>query len=269
MSELPWFKFYHEAIRDEKLVLAAARTHQTFIEILGVWTIMLSLAAKSPTRGTLMLSDQSQYYEGDLASLCHLEIENMDLIIRAFCQLEMLEYDDDTHVMKIKNWDKRQSLPEKDETSPGAIRTRRWREKMASQTVTERHGDASPLTSISISLIKDSLTENEEKMYDFHDAELLYIKITEQPAMPPSARDKLEMILSCIQTYGYEETSKRMDRRWNEWINKKRSNGTPYSKLNTAWIDYIMVDDLLGTPPEPTREEQILHDIEVMTRRNQ
>jgi hypothetical protein len=99
----------------------------------------------------------------------------------------------------------------------------------------------------------------------------IFSEVTGMVVMPAVTNrgEFIEAIYSMLQYYGYQETYRRMKVAYDTWVKQRGKNGKPYSRTNLNWINYAVADETLGTPPEPTREEQILHDIEVMTRRNQ
>lgn len=48
---MQWFRFYTEAISDKKLRRIARDNNECMAYVIGVWTIVLSMASDSPIRG--------------------------------------------------------------------------------------------------------------------------------------------------------------------------------------------------------------------------
>lgn len=178
MKELPWFRFYHEMIYDEKIKVAASRTAHSYIEILGIWSILLSLAAKSPVRGKLMVASGVPYEDYDIAQICQLEVDDMKDIIKQFVELDMLL--DDAEI-SIKNWDRRQYEKTDEEKIAHAEYVKEWREEKKKSH--DNHNEITNLSpsvsvsdsvSVSGSLINNN-TENIFKLYSENIAPLTQI----------------------------------------------------------------------------------------------
>ena len=55
---MQWFRFYTEAISDKKLRRIARDNNESMAHVIGVWTIVLSMASDSPESGKLLISDE-------------------------------------------------------------------------------------------------------------------------------------------------------------------------------------------------------------------
>lgn len=122
MSELPWFKFYTEALSDPKFAVVANDNKMQTWEVLGIWTSLLCVAANSPIRGTLAISELRGLSIKDLKSIIRWDDsywDNTDFqdfydfesIIKSFMELDMIILDE-CGTYKIKNFDERQETKE-------------------------------------------------------------------------------------------------------------------------------------------------------------
>lgn len=128
MSELPWFRFYPEILNDPKISVIAREMQYEPITVLGIWTYILCLAAKSPHRGTLSLSDKYNYTVEDIAQVLNWNPGDIQYLMNAFITMNMIYIRDDGAYV-IKNWDKRQFTKEDEQRrADNAERQRRYRE---------------------------------------------------------------------------------------------------------------------------------------------
>jgi hypothetical protein len=269
-SDYPWFKLYPEVMKDEKLILAAARTHHTFLEVLGAWTMMLCIAARSPIRGVLMLADQVPCLETDLAILCHLEIESMDLLIRAFQQMEMIDCDESTNIITLLNWEERQET--KEDRIKRLHREAQDRYRLNKTITCDGECDSEMIAgdadvmhdsisiSISKSLINDSDSEN-SKLFTYRDVEKALMKVLNIFPLPSTYNQHLEQVLDLLQHYGWDKTIDRLTTALTNWkAQKNKTNGQPYRLTNPAWIDLAITGECIGAPQVPKDSVELIMD---------
>jgi hypothetical protein len=106
MTNMPWFRFYSEAIGDAKINKIARACGMSKAETLGAWTILLCAANDSPERGTLLVTFQERYTVADVMELLCFSDSKTKRFILALIKMEMLECK--KGVFRIVNWDKRQ-----------------------------------------------------------------------------------------------------------------------------------------------------------------
>ena len=102
-SNLPWFRFYSEAINDRKIQRVCRITKQPKSMVIGVWTILLSLASDSPERGKLLITKDAPLTLDEILMECELDDP---AIINAFDDLGLINLDNSTYT--ISKWDERQ-----------------------------------------------------------------------------------------------------------------------------------------------------------------
>lgn len=124
MNNLPWFRYYSEALHDGKIARAAHLTGQPKALVIGVWTTLLCLANNSPQRGCLKMSDTFWYDEQDLAAETGIEAPALRQLLQVFQDLNMVAPTAGGYA--LPNWEKRQR-PQ----SMSTERVRRHRQRQA------------------------------------------------------------------------------------------------------------------------------------------
>ena len=272
MSELPWFRFYNEAVSDEKIILAAKILGVSKQETLGFWITLLSLAAKSPERGCLLISQKIGYLTEDLSEIMDCEYDKMDEIINMFLSLDMLEIREGRYW--IKNWNKRQYTKTEEEKSAHAQYVKEWRDEKKLSQCDNHNGITNLSHSVSVneseSLIKDLNAKTNSKFFTTNDASKAYCQVTGLVSIPSSVYPRLENILDLLQHYGWDETIDRLTKAKNSWISQKnKTNGASYKLTNPAWIDYAITGETLGAPPQLSRAEREQKELEELIRKGQ
>ena len=77
------------------------------------------------------------------------------------------------------------------------------------------------------------------------DAVSLYREVTGHFTFPPGQymATRLEIIQGLLRQYGHDVAKEKLTAAWKDWQSKRRKDsGVPYSAINTAWIDYAMVE---------------------------
>jgi len=109
---MQWFRFYTEAVGDKKLRRIARDTNECMAHVLGVWTIVLSIASDSPDRGKLLISDEVPATIDDIndAAGC-----NVAACLESMRQVGLVT--DSEGVLAIAGWDELQARPASDRPS--------------------------------------------------------------------------------------------------------------------------------------------------------
>jgi hypothetical protein len=273
MKEYPWFRLYTEMIYDEKIRVAADRLDYSYLEILGAWVVMLSLASRSPVRGSLYVTSTIPYENKDIAKACDITIKSAIEIISMFIELEMLE-DGDGGAIMIKNWDNRQYENTEEKKVAHAQYVRDWRNhKKVSQInhnpITTTITNLSPSVSVSVSesLINDSLTE--KSFFTISDSEKALTKATNFFPLPQTYTPYLEKVLDLLQHNGWDDTVERLTRAKDNWVSQKRSiNGANYKLTNPAWIDYAITGETVGAKVL-TEQERIHQELAELAKKTE
>lgn len=140
---MQWFRFYTEAISDKKLRRIARDNNESMAHVLGVWTIVLSMASDSPERGTLLISDEVPATIDDIndAAGCNVTATFQKLLVTGLVTVGVT--DDGQTVYTVPAWDKRQF--ESDSSAP-RVKRHRERKKAAKMgenvTAEKRYGNA-------------------------------------------------------------------------------------------------------------------------------
>lgn len=131
---MDWFRFYSEAVNDKKLRRVARMTGQTYASVLGIWTILLSMASESPERGRLLIGHNIPATDEDIADIagCNVtetlqQLEETGLVTR---------YDG---VLSITAWDKRQY-----ESDSSAERVAKHRQKVKEAAEAAKKAEKTP-----------------------------------------------------------------------------------------------------------------------------
>lgn len=121
---MQWFRFYTEAISDKKLKRIARDMNEPMANVIGIWTIVLSMASDSPERGKLLISHDVPATIDDVsdAAGCNVTETFLKLIVTGLVTTDVT--DDGHTVYVVAAWDKRQY-----ESDSSATRVRRHREK--------------------------------------------------------------------------------------------------------------------------------------------
>lgn len=127
MSNLPWFRFYSEALTDRKIKRVCAQTGQPKALVIGVWATILSLASDSPERGALLITEDIPITIEEIMVECGIDSPD---IINAFIDLKMLHIVTlhvTLQVLHVTNWNARQF-----QSDSSKERVRKYREKKKS-----------------------------------------------------------------------------------------------------------------------------------------
>ena len=118
-----WFRFYSEAIDDKKLRRIARETDSPFACVLGIWTIILSLASESCIRGALMIGDGVPATADDVSDIagCNVTVTLQKLIVTGLVT-------DVGGVLYVSSWDKRQYTSD---SSADRVRNHRNRQNVS------------------------------------------------------------------------------------------------------------------------------------------
>ena len=97
----PWFRFYTEALHDQKLrcVPPAQR---------WVWVAILAAARQSPIPGALMVSERRPMEDYALADLAGVPVRDVRKALVAFCHDDMIEIDETIGAWRVVKWSERQ-----------------------------------------------------------------------------------------------------------------------------------------------------------------
>lgn len=106
MSEVRWIKIVTNIFDDEKIRFI--ETLPSGDTMIVMWFKILCLAGKSNASGMLMMTDRIAYTESMLSSIFGRDIKTIQMALKAFEQLEMIEILDDR--IYLSNWEKHQSM---------------------------------------------------------------------------------------------------------------------------------------------------------------
>jgi hypothetical protein len=137
-TSMPWFRYYSETLRDEKIEDISEEIEQPLVVVLGAWTAILCIANNSPKRGALYVTLQKRYDETRLAKRLGISDVACNKLLKAFTEYDMLDIVDGAYV--VKNWDKRQYSSDN-----STERVRKYREKHAKtkdETLPKRFSNA-------------------------------------------------------------------------------------------------------------------------------
>lgn len=144
MSNMPWFRFYSEALNDRKIQRICRMAQQPKAVVIGVWATFLCLANDSPERGKLMFAEDMWLTEEEIQSETGLDPVTFGKVVKAFQQLEMISIGAG---YMITNWDSRQFGSDNSTERVRRHRAKKQREKKAKQetkrgeTFQERSGN--------------------------------------------------------------------------------------------------------------------------------
>lgn len=99
---MDWFRFYSETIRDSKIRRVARKAGETPAHVIGVWSVLLSLASESQERGVLLLGNDPVTVD-DIEDVTGC---NVSATLQEMVQVGMLNLDGE--VYSIAAWEKRQ-----------------------------------------------------------------------------------------------------------------------------------------------------------------
>jgi hypothetical protein len=130
---MQWFRFYTEAISDKKLKRIARDSDLAMAHVIGIWTIILSMASESPERGKLLISADVPATVDDIsdAAGCNVTETFLKLLVTGLVTTDVT--DDGHTVYVVAAWDKRQY-----ESDSSAARVRKHRKL---QNAAKSNGD--------------------------------------------------------------------------------------------------------------------------------
>lgn len=133
---MDWFRFYSETIRDSKIRRVARKTGETPAHVIGVWSILLSIASESQQRGVLLLGNDPVTVD-DIEDVTGC---NVSATLREMVQVGMLSLDGE--VYSIAAWDKRQYSS--DNSTPRVQKHRQGKKQAETlhETLPQRFGNA-------------------------------------------------------------------------------------------------------------------------------
>jgi hypothetical protein len=122
MTEITWFKLYHEALDDPKFLGISKRIQSKVGDVFHVFMKLCKRASENDDRGSIVGFD-----EWGEAAYLDIAVEEVRRIVQAIREIGMLAGD------RIARWAKRQGAAAAKLAQPtvsaGAVRTRRWRQK--------------------------------------------------------------------------------------------------------------------------------------------
>jgi len=126
-KDMPWFRFYSETRRDPKIRKAAQCAGVSFLEALGFWTALLTIAGESPVRGKLNVTLQERFSNDDVTFECNTDATTTQKLLEAFEKYDMIVIPDNGPI-EIKNWEKRQFSSDN-----STVRVQKWRKSKGKQ----------------------------------------------------------------------------------------------------------------------------------------
>ena len=261
MNELPWFKFYTEALHDPKFDVVANDNKMQHWEVLGIWTAMLCIAANSPIRGTLAISELRGLGIKDLKSIIRWDdhywdntefqdFYSFERILESFIELDMITQDE-CGTFKIKNFEERQETKEEKAKRLHNEAQKRYKENHTINNDSENDSEVtqdSLSTSISISSsLSDSLIFNDIKSH--------FEQLTGLPVLPQAIKAIDEIIAfggtPADITEGYKwfkDNSGKPLKYYGQLVGptrtamSKRLNGNGYKHAKPKFIDRVSAE---------------------------
>lgn len=129
---MDWFRFYSETIRDSKIRRVARKANQSPAHVIGVWSILLSMASESSQRGTIALGDNPVTLD-DIEDVTGC---NVSETLHEMLQVGMLAFDGT--VYSIPAWGKRQY---ESDNSTKRVQKHRDKVKQEGETILKRFGN--------------------------------------------------------------------------------------------------------------------------------
>lgn len=75
-------------------------------------------------------------------------------------------------------------------------------------------------------------------------------RVSGMAAIPPKEMQRIEQLISMVQSYGLEEIEAALKRCCDRWRKTPRKNGSGFYSVTTmGWVDWAQ-DELVGKPPE-------------------
>lgn len=162
-KEMPWFRFYSEAVGDKKLRHLARSVKKTPAEVLGIWCIILSLANESPIRGTLMITEDSPATVDDISDLAGC---NVSETLQELLRNDMVTVVEG--VICVVAWDKRQFAS--DNSTERVRKHRQARRETLHETLPQRSRNV-PVTASEIRDQNTEIRENSLSPSSYRDVE--------------------------------------------------------------------------------------------------
>jgi len=177
---MDWFRFYSETIRDSKIRRVARKAGETPAHVIGVWSVLLSMASESQERGVLLLGNDPVTVD-DIEDVTGC---NVSVTLQEMVQVGMLSLDGE--VYSIAAWDKRQYAS--DNSTPRVQKYRQGKKQAETlqETLPKRYSNA-----------PETETETETE--------------TDTASRSQMAK-QYEAVLGMVPTASYPEMTQYMDR---------------------------------------------------------
>jgi len=96
---MPWFRFYHDALTDHKMI-------QLSNAAWGYWLKLLCLANQQNPRGSIYYGEKNfgTLYE----KILNISLKSSEKFLKKFEELGLIHFDEDNECLVITNWKKRQ-----------------------------------------------------------------------------------------------------------------------------------------------------------------
>lgn len=106
MSQIQWIKIATDIFNDEKILIIESLPEADAIIV--IWFKILALAGKTNESGTLVFNNKFPYTEDMLSTIFRRKKTVIQLALKTFCDLGMIEIVNDT--ITIPNWEKHQNI---------------------------------------------------------------------------------------------------------------------------------------------------------------
>ena len=106
MADVKWIKIVTDIFDDEKIKFI--ETMPNGDALIVIWFKLLCLTGKSNSSGFLMMTNKLAYTDEMLSSIFSRDIKTIQLALKTFEQLEMIEILDNK--IYVTNWEKHQTL---------------------------------------------------------------------------------------------------------------------------------------------------------------
>jgi hypothetical protein len=134
-DQLPWFRFYTDTPNDIKIRKICNETGLSKLEVVGAWSIIMSLCSNSPVRGALYVTFQERFSNDDVTAELCCSNDKATLLVTEFIKYNMLALENEAYV--LPNWDKRQY-----KSDNSTERVRKSRSRNVSETLQKRYSNA-------------------------------------------------------------------------------------------------------------------------------
>ena len=171
MAEVQWIKLYIDMF--DKRKINKIRRLPNGDSILLFWVMLLATAGKCNAGGMIFITERVPFTKEDLADEFDFEISTIELALKAFVELDMIDLSDEGFI-SISNWEHYQNADKLAEMRAKDRERKRLKKAQAKALLSDGGGNSTEIprnvnrTSVDVPSIEEDIEEEKEKEEESH-----------------------------------------------------------------------------------------------------